>query len=224
MDESRQDAEREAAKEQLAREVPGYRPHLRRQDAEREAVAYVLHEAPPDADLANVADAAIAALDAVRSPLGNAQAADTCAQCGVERRNCRPGGQWYAVCPFGEGGGHVWRRSPQGEDHEAVYCVRCGKVHEPPVAIAINDPCPRIEAQREDPEEDDPLPERPDPFERTMPRPSSQGDTVRSIVEYLHRESEAPVHKAASTRHLIRALAIAVEREFGGSDAERGEG
>lgn len=30
-----------------------------------------------------------------------------CATCGVKRENCKPGGQWYLICPF-TGVAHVW--------------------------------------------------------------------------------------------------------------------
>jgi hypothetical protein len=34
---------------------------------------------------------------------------NVCSKCGVARKNCQPGGQWYSVCPFDpEGGDHDW--------------------------------------------------------------------------------------------------------------------
>lgn len=39
----------------------------------------------------------------------NARKETKCAHCGVERKNCKPGGQWYSRCPFNhQGDGHEW--------------------------------------------------------------------------------------------------------------------
>jgi len=32
-----------------------------------------------------------------------------CANCGVERKNVHPGGQWYDHCPFEPDSDHVWQ-------------------------------------------------------------------------------------------------------------------
>jgi len=82
----------------------------RNHEAEVEAVAYVLHEAPPEADLANVAKAVIEALDALRrSPQGE------CPCIYSEHCDERAGCRLKAGATINEGGG-ISLRCPQGED------------------------------------------------------------------------------------------------------------
>jgi hypothetical protein len=47
-----------------------------------------------------------------------------CAHCGVERQNCKPGGQWYDVCPLSPtGGGHAWNESERTYTRDEIIAM-----------------------------------------------------------------------------------------------------